>query len=207
MLSSLFQPKLLFVRFLNSLLSQEPWALERARQQKDKTVRFQLPITSMSLSFQADGTVALADASAPANVTVTLSSEQVPQLLNELTKGGGFAEGFNVQPLMSALHIEGEAALANLVSDLARDLRWDRQTYLANLIGPILTSHLLRTEQVVLAKGREGASTALKAGADILAHEQSVLIAKVHFNDLNRELTRLDERLTKLEQTLAKPGQ
>ena len=198
MFSSLFQPKLIFVRLLNSLLKQEPWAMERAQQYTGKTVRFQLPLTSLALAVNHDGSFALSEASVVPNVTVTLASEQVPEIIKELSNGG-IGAGLDVKRFMSYVHIEGEAGLANLVSDLARDLRWDRHYYLANLFGPVITSHLLRTERIVLEKSREGADHALRAGADLLAHEQEVLIAKVHFNDLNRLLEDLDKRLLSLE--------
>ena len=199
MLSSLFHPKLIFVRLLNSLLKQEPWARERTQQYSGKTVSFKLPMTSLALVFARDGSVNLSEPGVVPNVTVTLASEQVPAIVKELSNGGIGADGLDVKRFMSYVHIEGEAGLANLVSDLARDLRWDRHYYLANLFGPVITAHLLRTERFVVERSREGADNVLRAGADILSHEQEVLIAKVHFNDLNRTLDDLDKRMTTLE--------
>ena len=199
MLSSLFSPKLVFVRLLNSLLKQEPWARERTQQFAGKVVKFQLPMTSLALMLNQNGTMELADANVASNVTVTLASEQVPAIVKELSNGGIGGDGLDVKRFMSYVHIEGEAGLANLVSDLARELRWDRHYYLANLFGPVITSHLLRTERFVVDKGRESTDTILRAGADILSHEQEVLIAKVHFNDLGRELSELDMRIAQLE--------
>ncbi|MDO5667086.1 MAG: hypothetical protein Q4G44_04600 [Alcaligenaceae bacterium] len=202
MLSSLFQPKLIFVRLFNSLLKQEPWAQERIQQYAGKTVKFQLPLSSLALAVNQNGSVALSDQAIVSNVTVTLTAEQVPAMMQELSRSG-FAGGLDIKRFMSYVHIEGEAGLANLVSDLARDLRWDRHYHLANLLGPVLTSHLLRTERVALEKGQEGVDTLLRAGADLLSHDQDVLVAKVHFNDLNRELDNLNQRLTDLEKAIA----
>lgn len=199
MLSSLFHPKLIFVRLLNSLLKQEPWARERTQQYSGKTVSFQLPMTSLALAFNRDGSVELSEPSVVPNVTVSLASEQVPAIVKELGNGGIGTDGLDVKRFMSYVHIEGEAGLANLVSDLARDLRWDRHYYLANLFGPVITSHLLRTERFIVEKSRESVDSVLRAGADILSHEQEVLIAKVHFNDLNTTLENLDKRMASLE--------
>lgn len=201
MLSSLFSPKLVFVRLLNSLLKQEPWARERVQQFAGKIIKFQLPMTSLALVLNQNGTMELGDPSVASNVTVTLASEQIPAIVKELSNGGIGADGLDVKRFMSYVHIEGEAGLANLVSDLARELRWDRHYYLANLFGPVITSHLLRTERFIVEKSRENADNILRAGADILSHEQEVLIAKVHFNDLNRVLSDLDTRMAQLEKT------
>lgn len=203
MLSSLFQPKLILVRLFNSLLKQEPWAQERMHQYAGKTVKFQLPMSSLALSIDTHGLVALSADDAVPNVTVTLKSEDMSALLKDLSATSP-AKAPDIKRLMSYVYIEGEAGLANLVSDLARDLRWDRQYYLANLLGPVLTSHLLRTERVLLEKGQEGVATLLRVGADSLSYDQEILVPKVQFNDLNRELEALEKRLTDLENALAK---
>lgn len=203
MLSSLFQPKLILVRLFNSLLKQEPWAQERMHQYAGKTVKFQLPMSSLALSIDTHGLVALSADDAVPNVTVTLKSEDMSALLKDLSATSP-AKAPDIKRLMSYVYIEGEAGLANLVSDLARDLRWDRQYYLANLLGPVLTSHLLRTERVLLEKGQEGVATLLRVGADSLSYDQEILVPKVQFNDLNRELEALEKRLTDLEKALAK---
>jgi len=202
MLSSLFHPKQIFVRLLNSLLKQEPWARERTQQHAGKMVRFQLPMTALTLAFNHDGTVDLNSSDVVPNVTVTLAPEQVPAILKELSNGGIGANGLDVKRFMSYVHIEGEAGLANLVSDLARELRWDRHYYLANLFGPVITAHLLRTERFVMEKSRESAGSILRTGADLLSYEQEVLIAKVHVNDLGRTLDDLNQRVAVLEKEL-----
>ncbi|XVN73306.1 Ubiquinone biosynthesis accessory factor UbiJ [Oligella sp. MSHR50489EDL] len=203
MLSSFFQPKLILVRLFNSLLKQEPWAQERMHQYAGKTVKFRLPMSSLALSINTHGLVALSADDAVPNVTVTLKSEDMSALLKDLSATSP-AKAPDIKRLMSYVYIEGEAGLANLVSDLARDLRWDRQYYLANLLGPVLTSHLLRTERVLLEKGQEGVTTLLRVGADSLSYDQEILVPKVQFNDLNRELEALEKRFTDLENVLAK---
>lgn len=202
MLSSLFQPKLIFVRLFNSLLKQEPWAQERVQQYAGKTVKFQLPVSSLALTVNHKGSVDLSSQEIAPNVTVTLTVEQLTALMKEVSSVD-LTNGLDFKRFMSYVHIEGEAGLANLVSDLARDLRWDRHYYLANLLGPVLTSHLLRTERAVLEKGQEGVSTLLRVGADTLSHDKELLVAKVHFNDLNRELEDLVKRMVDLEKSAA----
>ncbi|WP_432786254.1 ubiquinone biosynthesis accessory factor UbiJ [Oligella sp. MSHR50489EDL] len=191
------------VRLFNSLLKQEPWAQERMHQYAGKTVKFRLPMSSLALSINTHGLVALSADDAVPNVTVTLKSEDMSALLKDLSATSP-AKAPDIKRLMSYVYIEGEAGLANLVSDLARDLRWDRQYYLANLLGPVLTSHLLRTERVLLEKGQEGVTTLLRVGADSLSYDQEILVPKVQFNDLNRELEALEKRFTDLENVLAK---
>lgn len=201
MVYSLLRPKSIFVRLFNSLLRQEPWAKERIRQYAGKTIKFQLPISSLTLKLNHNGDVSLSEEVVAPNVIVTLTAEQVPAIIKAISSN--LTSGLDVKGLMSYVHIEGEAGLANLVSDLARDLRWDRHYYLANLLGPVLTSHLIRTERLALEKGQEGVDTLLRGGADLLSFDQEVLVAKVQFNDLNRNLDELTKRTVELEKTLA----
>ncbi|WP_244912541.1 ubiquinone biosynthesis accessory factor UbiJ [Oligella urethralis] len=191
------------LRLFNSLLQQEPWAQERMRQYLGKTVKFQLPLSSLVLSINAHGLVMLSEKEAVPNVIVTVKAEDMSALLQELSRAKPGSTP-DIKRLMSYVYIEGEAGLANLVSDLARDLRWDRASYLANLIGPVLTSHLLRTERLLLERGQAGVKTLLRVGADSLSYDQEILVASVQFNDLNREIEALEQRLGALESTLAK---
>ena len=46
--------------------------------------------------------------------------------------------------------------------------------------------------------------TLLRVGADSLSYDQEILVASVQFNDLNREIEALEQRLGALESTLAK---
>ena len=147
--------------------------------------------------------MALSEKEAVPNVIVTVKAEDMSALLQELSRAKPGSTP-DIKRLMSYVYIEGEAGLANLVSDLARDLRWDRASYLANLIGPVLTSHLLRTERLLLERGQAGVKTLLRVGADSLSYDQEILVASVQFNDLNREIEALEQRLGALESTLAK---
>src|SRR5690606_15599986 len=59
--------------------------------------------------------------------------------------------------LASALHIEGEAALAQVAAELARDLRWDGEEELARRIGDLPARLLTRAFTTAVGAARESA--------------------------------------------------
>jgi len=136
---------------LNALTGREPWARERLSRHAGKTVRFVLASQSVSLTVCADGTVTAADAAIVPDVTLTLQSDKLrPERL--LRGPSGFAE---------VTHISGDAALAQTVADLARDLRWDAEGDLARVVGDIPAMRL--------AAGARGALAGLRAAGGKLA--------------------------------------
>jgi ubiquinone biosynthesis protein UbiJ len=58
---------------------------------------------------------------------------------------------------MSAVRIDGDAALAHVIGDLARDLRWDVEDDLARVVGDIPAARVLSTIHGVVAEVRKGA--------------------------------------------------
>src|SRR6185312_13109345 len=47
------------------------------------------------------------------------------------------------------MHIQGDAGLAQLVSDLARDLRWDLEEDLSGLVGDMAARRLLQAGKAI----------------------------------------------------------
>lgn len=122
-------PARLAVGALNALLKREDWARERLARHAGKTVRFALGGFTLGLTIDSEGLAAQADAAVVPDVTLTVAPEKLP--LPRLGAGGAapdFAE---------ATHISGDAALAQVVADLSRQLRWDPEDSLARLVGDI----------------------------------------------------------------------
>ncbi|OFS71199.1 hypothetical protein HMPREF3069_00215, partial [Achromobacter xylosoxidans] len=122
-------PARLAVGALNALLKREDWARERLARHAGKTVRFALGGFTLGLTIDSEGLAAHADAAVVPDVTLTVAPERLP--LPRLGAGGetpDFAE---------ATHISGDAALAQVVADLSKQLRWDPEDSLARLVGDI----------------------------------------------------------------------
>ena len=127
---------------INALLGREPWAGERLARHAGKTVRFAWGQQRLSLTIDSDGRVSPADEAIVPDVTLTLRSEKFS--LSNLPGGGmpDFAE---------VTHISGDAGLAQVVGDLARDLRWDPEDDLARVMGDIPAARLVSGARAAVA--------------------------------------------------------
>src|SRR5690606_27535757 len=134
----------LLVRALNALLARDSWARDRLRPHAGKAVRLNVAGFSLALRIAPGGSVHLHDDPAPA-VTVTVAGNQLGLLISD-----------DPQQRMQAVHIEGEAALAHVVSELARDLRWDVEDELSQRLGDLPSSMMLGGLRQLRAAVQEG---------------------------------------------------
>lgn len=192
MFSAIWQPKLALIRMLNGLLKQEPWAQQRIQSYADKIVRLEVGCAALALLLMPDGTVTQAQSEAQPDATLRLDAQHLPALLQSL----------DTSQLMAYVHIDGEAGLANLVSELAQSLRWDRYHHMAQLFGPVLTAHLLRTERVAMTVGEQAVQRILTRSAEQLSQQQAILVDRASAQMLDQQLAALESRIEQLERCI-----
>ncbi|MCD0506239.1 ubiquinone biosynthesis accessory factor UbiJ, partial [Bordetella petrii] len=134
-ISILPTPARLLVRALNTLLAREAWARERLARHAGKTVRFAVGGFAGGLAINSEGYADQADQAVVPDVTLTVD----PAKLNPLR----LLPGQERPDVAEATHIEGEAALARVVADLAANLRWDPEDDLARVVGDIPAARLV----------------------------------------------------------------
>jgi ubiquinone biosynthesis protein UbiJ len=179
---------------LNALLGREEWARERLSRHAGKTVRFASGSRSLSLAIGNDGLVDTADPAIVPDVTLTLRSDK----LNPLSL---FSQG--MPDFAEITHIAGDAALAQVVGDLARDLRWEPQDDLAKVVGDIPAQRLTAGARA-LASGARSAGGRLAANvAEYLAEERPVLAGKPVLDQQRQDVARLQADLDSLERGAA----
>ena len=133
------------VRALNALLSREPWAQDRLRPHAGKVARIVFGV-GLALRITAEGNVETVDTEVEPDVTLTIDSGKLSALMSSDTA-----------QRMSAVHIDGDAALAHVIGDLARDLRWDVEDDLARVLGDIPAARVFSLVHGVAAGVRKGA--------------------------------------------------
>ena len=128
------------VKTLNYLLAQESWASDLLRKHIGKKVKFILPVTQVSLLIneQANFSLAKEDGEDP-NVTLTISAD----VLNAYIGGGKDAAAQHVK-------VSGDVDLAQTMSKLASQLRWEFEEDLSKLVGDTLAHRLVQSAK----KGR-----------------------------------------------------
>lgn len=133
-------------RAFNALLDREPWARDRLQVHAGKTARLALGGWSFAFGITAAGHVALALEDVAPDVVLTVATDKLSSLMSE-----------DPARRMSAVRIDGDAALAHTISDLARDLRWDVEEDLAGLVGDVAALRLVAGARAVNAGVRDGA--------------------------------------------------
>src|SRR5690606_5776966 len=147
-------PASLCARLLNSLLRREDWARERLARHAGKSVRFVAEPWRVGLAIQSDGQVQACDPVIVPDVTLTLPSEKLAQVPAILRAG-------DTDEIAALLHIQGDAGLAQVVSELARGLRWDVEDDLARWVGDVAAVRMVAAVR--------GLSTAARRSATRLA--------------------------------------
>jgi len=179
-------PSRLAVRALNGLLSREDWARERLSRHAGKTVRFSLGGFDAGLAINSEGYADLADAAVVPDVTLTVD----PAKLNPL----GMLPGQTRPDVVEATHIEGDAALARVVADLAENLRWDPEDDLSRLVGDIPATRLIAGARAVREGARSAVSSVSRNVSEYLAEERGVLVGTPLLAQWQQDLTDLQQQ-------------
>lgn len=184
---------------LNGLLRREPWAAERLSRHSGKSIRFTVGRLQAAYTIEATGLLRACDPAVVPDVSLAIASQHLAEL-------PAILRSRDVSAITDKLHVQGDAALATVVSELARDLRWDIEDALAVKFGDVIGPGLLKGGRVAA----EAAQEALRRGAANVAEflsEESRMMATRHgmqeFKLGNAELLR---RLGELEQRIERFG-
>ena len=191
-----FSPPALGAGLLNRLLRRQSWAQAYLQPHTGKTLRFCVAGQVLALRVQQNGLVQEVPASTPADAVFTLERSRLGEAMRVLRAK---------QPsgLGGLMHIEGEAALAQVVMDLAQNLRLDPEAELARFVGD-------RAAVRIAGLARELAGGLFQAanrfGANVteyLTEEEPVLLARAPFESWRDDMAQLQQRLAALDASLA----
>ncbi|OWT59020.1 ubiquinone biosynthesis accessory factor UbiJ [Candidimonas nitroreducens] len=193
---SFLAPAVVAARALKQLLRREEWARDRLARHSGKTVRFIAGRYAASLSIQADGYVTASDPAVVPDVTLTVAADRLGRLAAALRSG---------QPdeIAALLHVQGDAGLAQLVSELARDLRWDVEAELANLVGDVAALRLLGGARILRRGVRRAGERLAGNVGEYLTEESRSLLGRPEYEQWRDDLARMQATLDGLERRAA----
>lgn len=172
------------------LCSQQPWAAERLAVYGGKTIRICLGAFHGSFTISSDGHLSKADDAVVPNVTLNI----VPERLGL----GALEQWRNGQPSADFVDIQGEAALAQVVSDLARDLRPDPEDALSRWIGDVAAVRLVSAAGAVFRSVGEAVQRLGQNVSEYLAYEDPVIVPRQDLRELAQDHQSLAHRLDSL---------
>jgi len=190
-------PAGLALRALNALLRREDWARRRLAAHAGKTLRLSAggPL-SLQAAISSEGLLHVSDAAIVPDVVVSLPEGRWREL-PELWRRGGMAQ------LSSVAHIQGDAGLAQLVSDLAGGLRWDLEDELSRVVGDVAALRLAGGLRALGAGAREAAGRARDNLAEYLGEESGLAVQRPDFEAWRDGVDALRGRLDALERRVS----
>ncbi len=190
-----FQPVQALAHAFNLLARQQPWAAERLARHAGKTLR--IVFGGFSLTFQISDVGQLV----PAEVTTTpdVVLEINPQSFDPIA----WLSSTSRPDIAEYVHVSGQAALAQVVSELSRDLRPDPEDALAQWLGDVAARRIVqgaRTAAIGFSHALRGLGRNV---AEYLSEETDALAGRPVMEAFVHDQSQAQARLSGLEQRAA----
>jgi len=193
---SFLAPAAVCASLLNRLLRREPWARDRLARHSGKTVRFEAGAWAVALSLSSDGEVQPSASGIVPDVTLTIPESQLRHL-------PGVLRSSDPDEIAHIMRVQGDAGLARVVSDLARELRWDVEDDLARVVGDVAALRLLGGLRSVVGGARESGRRLAGNVAEYLTEESRMLLPRPAYVEWQARLHEAQARLADLERRVA----
>ena len=191
-LPPVFSPSALTARMLNALLRRERWAADRLSRHAGKSLRFTLGGMRVGYGIEASGFLHACDAAVVPDVSLTLATQHLPDL-------PAILRSRDLAAITEKLHVQGDAALATLVSELARDLRWDIEEDMAARFGDLMGPALLQGGRTAADVARSAVQRTAENLAEFMGEEGRLLATRPGLEAFRHDCAALLRRLDALE--------
>lgn len=185
-------------RAVNHVLRATPVALERLRRHAGRTVGVAVGPIEIALTVQTTGELLPALPGAARDLDVRLS----PFLLPRLALGDEAA--------VREIAMTGDMELAQEISFLARNVRWDAEEDLARHVGDVAAHRIAQAARAFMGATREAGLRGAQALAEYATEEAPLVASRVKVEGfiedvarLRDDLERLDKRIVALERPAA----
>jgi ubiquinone biosynthesis protein UbiJ len=177
---------------LNTLTRQQVWAAQRLAQHAGKTVRICVAGFQLNWSIGTDGQLAHASEHATPDVTLDIELEKLNPLawLNTQSR----------PDIAEYVHVSGQAALAQVMSELARDLRPDPEDALSQWVGDLPARRIVLSAQQALGAVQTLGKSLTQNLAEYLSEETDALVGRPAMASQTHTQSQLLSSLDHLEQ-------
>jgi len=180
-----------FLTALDHVLGGANWAQSRLKPFAGRSARIEIPPIVIAFDINVAGRVEPSIAPDTFDVTIRLPSDTLFLLPQGLDK------------VMSRALVEGNAEFATELSFVFRNLRWDAEEDLSQVVGDIAAHRLVAGAGRFAAWQKQAATNLAENLAEYLTRENPLLIPTEEFNAFRNEIAHLNSSLSRLE-TLAK---
>jgi ubiquinone biosynthesis protein UbiJ len=183
-----------FARFagapLNHLLRGNAWARELLRPHAGKVVRLDSPAFAVNLVILDHGEIAAAPSASPPALTVTLTPGQLLRL------------AAHDHGVWREIRVEGDAALAAVISQLWRHLRWDAEEDLSRMFGDIVAHRMMQSLRQFDGWARAGGDNLARSLSEYWTEEQPLIAAAADLRAFASDVDTLRDDVARLEKRI-----
>ena len=184
------------LRAINHVLKGEDWALKRLRAFSGQSLRLELGRFQVPVRIDAKGLLVAQSASAsPAPVqpavVITLPEDTPARLL------------LDPPSLVGLMTIRGSAELADHLSFIFKNLRWDAEHDLARVVGDIAARRLVKGGKQLLRWQTAQMSNAASNVVEFFTNEQATLVQRDEMSEFAASVATTRTALADLESRIA----
>ena len=181
---------------LNHLLAQESWATQQLQSHAGKIACIDLSVLVLRVQITGQGLLEAAATDASANVTIRINPADLPVIMQDK------------QRAISYVKLEGDADLAQTLSELGKNLRWDAEQQLSDLFGDLAGRRIATAGKSLIDHAQSTARKLQENLAEYFLEENPLLIRPAKVAEFAEQVARtrddverLMKRIEKLEQS------
>lgn len=186
----MFKP--LITRVLNHLVEQNAWAKAQLAPLAGKSVIFNIPPASTTLTILENGGLAVAGDAAVAEASVSMTASVALRLLAK-------DESANTLVL-----IEGDSELATSLAKVLRNLRWEYEEDLSHLIGDAPAHQLAELGRSTVDGVKKQSLNLAEMLSEYWQEEQPLIAKKRHVETFNNQVDELRDDVERFAKRLEK---
>jgi ubiquinone biosynthesis protein UbiJ len=184
--------KPILTRLLNHLVNQNSWAKEQLLSFGGKTVRFNIPPMSATLTVLEDGGLSMAGESSSADASVSIPLPVAIRLLA------------NDDSAATLATLEGDTELAAALAKVVRGMTWEYEEDLSRVIGDIPAHQVAEFGRKAASEIKSQSVNLVQMLSEYWQEEQPMIAKKRHVEAFNRQVDSLREDTERLEKRIAK---
>lgn len=178
------------VAFVNHLLRGAGWARDALKPHAGRTARFEMAPFALSLTVREDGAVAPATPGAIPDATV------------RLTPGLALRLSARDETAWREVEAAGDVEFVAVVSQVARNLRWDIEEDLSRVFGDIAAHRMAETGRGLRRWGGQALENTGRSFAEYWTEEQPLLAGAHEVERFNRAVDQLRDDVARLEKRI-----
>ncbi|MFT5589447.1 MAG: ubiquinone biosynthesis protein UbiJ [Bradyrhizobium sp.] len=177
---------------INHLLAPESWARTRLIAHAGKVACFDLGLFTLALQIEPDGYVSAAAADAVVSVTIRIKPADLPLIMANRARA------------FSYVSIDGDADLANTISQLSQSLRWEAEADLSRVVGDVAAVRLVAGAKSLMQTIGSTHQKLAETTAEYFLEENPMLKRPQAVRELATDVARLRDDVERLAKRIAR---